>query len=56
MADLIKNELGLGSELIIGYPGEFKVLVDGEVVVKRGFFSLPSEQKCLAAVKNAPSS
>ena len=56
MADLIKNELGLESELIIGYPGEFKVMVDSEVVVKRGFFSLPSEQKCFAAVKSALSS
>ena len=53
MADLIRDELGLGSELVIGYPGEFKVLVDGHVVVKKGLFFLPSAEKCLVAVKKA---
>lgn len=53
MADLLKDELGLASELIVGHAGEFKVLVDGAVVVKRGLFSLPSEEKCLAAVRKS---
>lgn len=53
MADLIKTELGLGTEMVIGRPGEFKVLVDGEVVLKKRFFSLPSAEKCLEAVKKA---
>ena len=56
MADLIRTELGIESELIIGRPGEFKVLVEGEVVAQRGFFSLPAAAKCLAAVKKAVSS
>ena len=53
MADLIRNELGITAEMTVGYPGEFKVLVDGEMVVNRGLFRLPSEQKSLAAVRNA---
>ena len=55
MADLIRNELGIESEMVLGYPGEFKVLVEDEVVVKRGLFSLPSAEKCLSAVKKAVS-
>ena len=41
--------------MVLGYPGEFKVLVEGEVVVKKGLFSLPSAEKCLSAVKKAVS-
>ena len=53
MAELIRSELGIESELVVGRPGEFRVLVDGNSVVKKGFFSFPSPDKCLTAVKKA---
>ena len=53
MADLLKSELGIEAELQQGRPGEFTVLVNNEVVAKKGFLMLPSDQKIIDAVKQA---
>ena len=53
MADLLKTELGIEAELQQGKPGEFTVLVNNEVIAKKGFFMLPSDQKIIDAVKQA---
>ena len=53
MADLLKSELGIEAELQQGRPGEFTVLVNNEVIAKKGFLMLPSDQKIIDAVKQA---
>lgn len=53
MADLLKTELGIEAELQQGKPGEFTVLVNNEVIAKKGFLMLPSDQKIIDAVKQA---
>jgi hypothetical protein len=53
VADLLKTELGIEAELQQGRPGEFTVLVNGEVIAKKGFLMLPSDQKIIDAVKQA---
>ena len=53
MADLLKSELGIEAELQQGRPGEFTVLVNDEVIAKKGFLTLPSDQKIIDAVKQA---
>ena len=53
MADLLKNELGIEVELQQGNPGEFTVLVNDEVIAKKGFLMLPSDQKIITAVRQA---
>ncbi|MCJ7807534.1 MAG: hypothetical protein MUP73_02280 [Dehalococcoidia bacterium] len=53
MADLLKTELGIEAELQQGKPGEFTVLVNDEVIAKKGFLMLPSDQKIIAAVRQA---
>ena len=53
MADLLKTELGIEAELQQGKPGEFTVLVNDEVIAKKGFLMLPSDQKIITAVRQA---
>lgn len=53
MAELIKQEFGIEVELIKGGMGELAVLVDGEKVAKKGWFTSPSEQEILNAVREA---
>jgi hypothetical protein len=53
VADLLKTELGIEAELQQGKPGEFTVLVNAEVIAKKGFLMLPSDQKIIDAVKQA---
>ena len=53
MAELLKTELGMEAELQQGKPGEFTVLVNDEVIAKKGFLMLPSDQKVIAAVRQA---
>lgn len=53
MADLIKKEMGIDAEMILGDPGEFAVQVDGQTVAKKGLFLFPSARKCLEAVRGA---
>jgi hypothetical protein len=40
-------------ELVDGKKGELTVLVDGKEVAHKGFFSKPSPEKVLAAVRKA---
>jgi hypothetical protein len=53
VADLLKTELGIEAELQQGKPGEFTVLVNDEVIAKKGFLMLPSDQKIISAVRQA---
>ena len=53
MTELLKNELGIEVELNQGKPGEFTVLVNDEVIAKKGFLMLPSDQKIITAVRQA---
>jgi hypothetical protein len=53
VADLLKTELGIEVELQQGRPGEFTVLVNDEVIAKKGFLMLPSDQKIIDAIKQA---
>ena len=53
MAALIKDELGIDSELSEGERGEFTVWVGDEVVAKKDLQGFPSDEDVLAAVKRA---
>jgi hypothetical protein len=53
VAELLKTELGIEAELQQGKPGEFTVLVNDEVIAKKGFLMLPSDQKIITAVGQA---
>jgi hypothetical protein len=53
VAALIKDELGVGSELIEGGRGEFTVWVGEQVVAKKDSEGFPSDEDALAAVKRA---
>ncbi|HVF88257.1 MAG TPA: hypothetical protein VM866_11735 [Pyrinomonadaceae bacterium] len=53
MAETIKREIGVETELIEGGRGEFTVLVDDRVVAQKGWIKFPSDQKVLAAVRQA---
>lgn len=50
---MIKQELGIEAELVKGGMGELSVSVNGEKVAKKGWFTSPSEQKMLNAVREA---
>ncbi len=50
---MIKQQLGLESELVKGGMGELSVLVNGKKVAKKGWFTSPSEQEFLDAVRDA---
>jgi hypothetical protein len=53
VAALIKDELGIDSELVEGGRGEFTVWVGDEVVAKKTLLGFPSDEEALAAVKRA---
>ena len=53
MAALIKDELGVDSELTEGGRGEFTVWVDDQVVAKKDTEGFPSDEEALAAVRRA---
>ena len=53
MAALIKDGLGIDSELSEGGRGEFTVWVGDEVVAKKDLQGFPSDEDVLAAVKRA---
>ena len=55
MADALKQEPGVGVQLVDGGKGEFTVLVDGRQVAKKGE-SLPPVEEVVAAVKKAAQS
>lgn len=57
MAAKLKQELGTDIEMIHGNYGEFKVLVDGNVVSDAGLIAafgiVPSDESILSAVRKA---
>ena len=53
MAELVKKELGIDTELKEGERGEFSVLVNNKVVAKKGYVFFPKDQKVLAAIRQA---
>jgi len=56
VAARLRRELGVDVEMARGRYGEFKVLVDGEIVIDPGALAvlgvLPSGQKVVAAVRS----
>ena len=53
MADLLRRELGVETELVAGGRGEFTVWVGGKVVAQKGWLGFPSDEKILAAARAA---
>jgi len=53
LAAALRKEPETEVELVEGNRGELSVLVDGQVVAKKGLFFKPSVQKVLAAVREA---
>lgn len=53
MAELIRRELGVESELEEGERGEFTVWVGDRVVAKKGWVRFPSDRRVLSAVQQA---
>jgi hypothetical protein len=53
VAALIKEQLGVESELTEGGRGEFTVWVGDEVVAKKDLQGFPSDEEALDAVKRA---
>lgn len=51
MAELLKKELNVETNLVEGGRGEFTVWVGDEVVAKKGWFGFPDDEKVLAAVR-----
>ena len=51
MAALIKRDLGIQPKLVEGDRGEFSVLVNGQVVAKKGWVRFPADAKVLQAVR-----
>jgi hypothetical protein len=47
----LRNEPGVEVELIEGNRGELTVLADGSVLAKKGWFSPPSVDNVLAALR-----
>jgi hypothetical protein len=53
VAALIKDALGIDSEVVEGGRGEFTVWVGDQVVAKKDTQGFPSDEEALAAVKQA---
>jgi hypothetical protein len=53
VADLLKTELNVETELIAGDRGEFTVWVGDKVVAKKGWLGFPDDEKVLEAVRRA---
>jgi hypothetical protein len=53
VAALIKDELGLDSDLLEGGRGEFTVWVGDAIVAKKDLQGFPTDEEALAAVKKA---
>jgi hypothetical protein len=53
LAAALKSEPDVKVELVNGDHGELTVLLDGRIVAKKGFFSTPTVEKVLAAVREA---
>ena len=53
MAELLKRELEVETNLVEGDRGEFTVWVADRVVAKKGWLGFPDDEKVLAAVREA---
>jgi hypothetical protein len=53
VADLLKKELGVETEIKAGDRGEFTVWVGDHVVARKNWLGFPSDEKVLEAVKQA---
>ena len=53
MADLIRRELGVETELVEGDRGEFTVWVGERVVARKGWVRFPPDQRVLSEVRQA---
>lgn len=53
MAELLKRELGVETDLIAGDRGEFTVWVNEKVVARKGWLGFPDDMKVLESVRNA---
>jgi hypothetical protein len=53
VADALRREPGVEVELVDGRRGEFTVLVEDQVVAKKGLIFKPSVEKVLKAVREA---
>jgi hypothetical protein len=53
VAELLKRELGVETNLIAGARGEFTVWVGETVVAKKGWLGFPEDKDVLAAVSEA---
>ncbi len=53
VAELLKQELNVEAKIEAGGFGEFKVLVDGQVVAKKGWFFRPQNAAVVEAVRKA---
>jgi hypothetical protein len=51
VADLLKKELAVETELVAGDRGEFTVWVADEVVAKKNWLGFPDDGKILEAVR-----
>lgn len=52
MAELLRKELAVDTDLIAGDRGEFTVWVGDKVVAKKGWLGFPDDDKVLAAVRD----
>jgi predicted Rdx family selenoprotein len=53
VAELLKKELNVETELIPGDRGEFTVRVGQEVVAKKNWLGFPDDEKVVTAVREA---
>jgi len=53
VAELLKKELDVETQLIAGDRGEFTVWVGERVVAKKNWLGFPDDQKALEAVREA---
>ncbi len=53
MAEKINQELNVETELVEGRIGELSLMVDGEKILKKGWFKNPSEQDFVESARQA---
>ncbi len=53
MAELLRKELEVETKLVEGERGEFTVWVNDQLVIKKGWLGFPTDEKVLAAVREA---
>ena len=53
MAELIQEKLSIEPAIVQGRLGEFTVTLDGRIVVKKGWFGFPNDERILNAIRTA---